>query len=89
MAQERFADIVERFTHGYAEQDGQVSAQLTKQWQEELDRQRRRFANLARMVGNPTEPKTGQTPRQEIYRFSSGAIRAEGGPPPGANPASR
>jgi hypothetical protein len=33
-----------------------------------MDRQGRRFANLARMITNPTEPKTEQTPRQEIYR---------------------
>ena len=68
MGQERFADIVERFTHGYGDANGVVTAEQAKQWLDELERQRRRFANLAEMVGNPTEPKTGQTPRQEIYR---------------------
>jgi len=68
MGQERFADIVERFTQGYyGDRDG-GGAEFTRQWQEELDRQRRRFANLTRMVTSPPEPKTGQTPRHEVYR---------------------
>src|SRR5207244_8525376 len=67
MGQERFADIVERFTNGYT--DGvSASAESVRQWQEELDRTLRRFQNLGEMVSNPIEPRTGVTPRQEVYR---------------------
>src|SRR5437899_744318 len=67
MGQERFADIVERFTNGYT--DGvSASAESVRQWQEELDRTLRRFQNLGEMVSNPIEPRTGVTPREEVYR---------------------
>jgi len=67
MCQERFADIVERFTNGYT--DGvSASAESVRQWQEELDRTLRRFQNLGEMVSNPIEPRTGVTPREEVYR---------------------
>src|SRR2546428_10901723 len=67
MGQERFADIVERFTNGYT--DGvSASAESVRQWQEELDRTLRRFQNLGEMVSNPVEPRTGVTPREEVYR---------------------
>ena len=67
MGQERFADVVERFTHGYG---GGValSPEIVKQWQEEMDRQQKRMTNLHQMMTNPVEPRTGQTPRQEIYK---------------------
>jgi polyhydroxyalkanoate synthase len=79
MGQERFADIVERFTRGYTDGDGAASAELVRQWQEEMERQRRRLANLGQMIGQPTEPKTGQTPRQEIYRKNKSRLyRYEG-----------
>jgi polyhydroxyalkanoate synthase len=74
MGQERFADIVERFTHGYADGNGVVTAEQARQWMDELERQRRRFANLAGMIGSPTEPKTGLTPRQEIYRTNKSRL---------------
>src|SRR6266436_5408404 len=69
MALERFADVVERFTHG----DGnghtlEPRAETVTQWQEELERVVRRAENLQRMLTNPQEPKVGQTPRQEIYK---------------------
>src|SRR5438876_1486861 len=69
MALERFADVVERFTHGYG--NGHLmepGAGTVKQWQEELERAVRRAENLQRMITNPQEPRVGQTPRQEIYR---------------------
>src|SRR5436189_4441404 len=69
MALERFADVVERFTHGYG--NGHLmkpGAETVKQWQEELERAVRRAENLQRMITNPQEPRVGQTPRQEIYR---------------------
>src|SRR5947209_19916054 len=67
MGQERFADIVERFTNGYT--DGvSASAESVRQWQEELDRTLRRFENLGEMVTNPVEPRTGVTPGEEVYR---------------------
>ena len=67
MAQERFADVVERFTTGFNGAAAAVSPEVAKQWQEELDRNVRRMSNLARLSTAP-EPKTGQTPRQEIYK---------------------
>src|SRR2546428_7754710 len=69
MALERFADVVERFTHGYG--NGHLmepGAETVKQWQEELERAVRRAENLQRMITNPEEHRVGQTPRQEIYR---------------------
>jgi len=67
MGQERFADIVERFTNGHADGVG-ASAESVRQWQEEIDRTLRRFHNLGEMVSNPVEPRTGVTPREEVYR---------------------
>src|SRR5881409_1581495 len=67
MGQERFADIVERFTNGYTDGLG-GSAETVRQWQEELARTLRRFQNLGEMVTNPIEPRTGVTPREEVYR---------------------
>ena len=66
MAQERFADVVERFASGYPEAG--VAPEVLKQWQDELDRGFKRMTNLAQMVQHPVEPRTGQTPREEIYR---------------------
>src|SRR6266404_5605331 len=65
MGQERFADVVERFTSGFAVD---APAATIKQWQEELERGVRRLQNLHGLVTNPVEPKTGQTPRVEIYK---------------------
>jgi polyhydroxyalkanoate synthase subunit PhaC len=67
MGQERFADVVERFTHGYGGGPA-PSPEVIKQWQQELDRQQKRMTNLHQMMTNPVEPRTGQTPRQEIYK---------------------
>src|SRR2546426_8554509 len=69
MALERFADVVERFTHGYG--NGHMmepGAETVKQWQEELERAVGRAENLQRMITNPQEPRVGQTPRQAIYK---------------------
>ena len=68
MAQERFADMVERFAHGYADGTAAPSPEVIAQWQAEVDRTLRRVENLTRMVATPTDPRTGQTPRQEVYR---------------------
>ncbi len=69
MGQERFADVVERFTHGFGGPNGTApSPETVKQWQEELDRNLKRMQNLHRMLTDPVEPPTGQTPRQEIYK---------------------
>jgi len=68
MGQERFADVVERFTSGFAGGAGAPPAETIKRWQEELERGFRRLANLHGLVTNPVEPKTGQTPRVEIYK---------------------
>jgi polyhydroxyalkanoate synthase len=77
MAQERFADVVERFTDGFGLPPGSPAAatpETTRQWQEELDRNVRRMRNLARMLTDPIEPKTGQTPRQEIHRSNKSRL---------------
>jgi len=67
MGPERFADVVERFTNGFA---GAVEppVEAVKHWQEEIERGFRRLENLQRLVTNPPEPKTGVTPRVEIYK---------------------
>jgi len=56
MGQERFADVVERFTSGFA---ADVPAEMIKQWQEEFERGFRRLKNLHEMTVNPAELKTG------------------------------
>ena len=69
MGQERFADVVDRFTNGYPDLlAAAASPEQVRQWQEELERTARRLGNLHQMVTDPVEPKTGQTPREEIYR---------------------
>jgi polyhydroxyalkanoate synthase len=66
MGQERFADVVERFAHGY--EGAPVSPETLRRWQEELERNRRRMTNFVKLITDPTEPRTGQTPREEIYK---------------------
>ncbi len=66
MGQERFADVVERFTQGY--ETAHVSPEVVKRWQEEMERNLLRMKNFTRMVTDPVEPRTGQTPRQEVYK---------------------
>src|SRR2546428_1898963 len=76
MGEERFADVVERFTGGCA---GDVPAETVKQGQEEFERGFRRLKNLHEMAVNPVEPKPAQTPRVEVnkrnksrlYRYES------------------
>jgi polyhydroxyalkanoate synthase len=68
MGQERFADIVERFTSGFAEASAGARPEVVQQWREEIDRNIRRMQNLAGLTLDPREPRTGQTPRQEVYR---------------------
>src|SRR2546427_11395252 len=68
MALERFADVVERFTHGYG--NGHLmepGAETVKQWQEGLERAVPRAENPQRMITKPQAPRVGQTPRHEIY----------------------
>ncbi len=76
MGQERFADIVERFASGY--RDGAAAAEpgpdTVRRWQEEIERQQRRTQNLAEMMLNPTEPKVGCTPREEIFRTNKSRL---------------
>ncbi len=75
MAQERFADIVDRFTNGYT--DGRAAGaapDVLRRWQEEIDRNVRRMKNLAGMTLAPTEPKTGLTPREEIWRTNKSRL---------------
>jgi polyhydroxyalkanoate synthase len=66
MGQERVADVVERFTYGY--EAPAVSPEIVRRWQEELERSRRRLENFVRLVTDAGEPRTGPTPRQEVYR---------------------
>ncbi len=67
MGQERFADIAERFANGYGDARA-GSPDTIKQWVEEWERGYRRVKNLTEMMLTPTEPKTGPTPRVEIYK---------------------
>ena len=73
MGQERFADVVERFTNGFAGAAAAASPETIKQWQEELDRNVRRLTNLGRLA-TVAEPRTGQTPRQEIYKSNKSRL---------------
>jgi poly[(R)-3-hydroxyalkanoate] polymerase subunit PhaC len=66
MGQERFADVVERFTRGY--EAPPPPGETRPRWTEELDRARRRMANFTRLLTDPVEPRIGPTPRQEVYR---------------------
>ena len=69
MAQDRFSDVVERFTPSHGNGlDGAVSAETVTEWQQELDRAVRRVGNLYRMLTDPIEPRVGQSPREEIYK---------------------
>ena len=65
MGQEGFADVVERFTSAGA---GEPSPETVKRWQEELERGFRRLQNFHGLLTNPVEPRTGQSPRVEVYR---------------------
>src|SRR3989338_4106321 len=68
MAQERFAEVVERFTNGYVTAAAPASPETVKQWQEELEKNVKRLRNLQTIVAGGTEPKVGQTPREEVYK---------------------
>jgi polyhydroxyalkanoate synthase len=74
MGQERFADVVDRFTNGYPDFAASASPETIKRWQEELDRTLRRLTNLGELTTNPREPRTGQTPREEIYRSNKSRL---------------
>jgi polyhydroxyalkanoate synthase len=74
MGQERFADIVERFAAGYRDGVAGVPPDTGRRWQEEIERQVRRTQNLSEMILNPTEPKVGCTPREEIYRTNKSRL---------------
>src|SRR5688572_15402551 len=76
MGLERFADIVERFASGYRDGVGTVEPEpdTVRRWQEEFERQRRRAQNLSEMLVNPTEPRVGCTPREEIYRTNKSRL---------------
>jgi len=67
MGPERFADVVEWFTNGFP-RAVEAPAEAVKPWQEELERGFRRLGNLQRLMTNPPQPKTGVTPRVEIYK---------------------
>ena len=47
---------------------------VDRRWQEELERQVKRARNLAEMTLNPTEPKVGCTPREEIHRTNKSRL---------------
>jgi polyhydroxyalkanoate synthase len=74
MGQERFADIVERFASGYRDGAAGVPPDVARRWQEEIERQYRRAQNLSEMIVNPTEPKVGCTPREEVFRTNKSRL---------------
>jgi polyhydroxyalkanoate synthase len=43
-------------------------ADTAQQWQQEIERSMRRVQNLSDLLLHPREPRTGQTPRQELHR---------------------
>jgi len=75
MGQERFADIVERFTNGYTDPRAMgISPDALKRWQEEIERNLRRARALADMALAPREPRTGVTPREEVWRTNKSRL---------------
>jgi polyhydroxyalkanoate synthase subunit PhaC len=66
MAQERFSQVVDRFMRGYEAVPS--SPDLYDRWQEELDRSIGRIENFVQMLTSPVEPRTGVTPRTEVYK---------------------
>jgi polyhydroxyalkanoate synthase len=44
------------------------AADTAQGWQQEIERSMRRVQNLSDLLLHPREPRTGQTPRQEVYR---------------------
>jgi polyhydroxyalkanoate synthase len=66
MAQERFADMVDRFTRG--DERASLSPEAVKQWEEHVHRTMLRMRNLTQLTVNPVESRTGQTPREEVYK---------------------
>jgi polyhydroxyalkanoate synthase subunit PhaC len=67
MAQERFAEVVDRFMRGH-DDAAPASPEVFRRWQEELERSIGRMQNLLQMMIGPVEPRTGQTPRTEVYK---------------------
>src|SRR5688572_16103957 len=86
MGLERFADVVERFTHGYGSGNGhgpEPAPEVVRQWREELERTLRRMQNLHRRHTDPTDPKRGQPPRVEINKRNTPRLhRYQSGRPP-------
>ena len=80
MAQERFADVVERFTSGFNGAAAAVSPEVAKQWQEEAQSQRPAHeATGARWSMNPgaedrTDAPAGNLPAQQVAAL---AVRVE------------
>ncbi|MGH7390281.1 MAG: alpha/beta fold hydrolase [Candidatus Rokuibacteriota bacterium] len=75
MGQERFADMVDRFTNGYPDaRMAGVAPDVLAKWQEEIDRNVRRMKNLAQMTFAPSEPRTGPTPREEVWRTNKSRL---------------
>lgn len=74
MGQERFADVVERFASGYGNGAAAADPEIDRRWQEEMERQAKRARNLSAMLLDPTEPKVGCTPREEIYRTNKSRL---------------
>ena len=68
MGLERFADVVERFTQGHGVPVGEAPPERIRQWREELERNLKRLRNLHQMASAPVEPRTGTTPRLEVYK---------------------
>lgn len=56
-----------------------MNADLTSQWQEELNRNLQRMKNFSALVTDRTEPEVGCTPREEIYRKNKSRLFRYGG----------
>jgi polyhydroxyalkanoate synthase subunit PhaC len=67
MAQERFADVVDRFLRGY--DHAPAAPEVSRRWGQELERNVERIEKLVQMMMiGPVEARTGQTPRTEVYK---------------------
>lgn len=75
MGQERFADVVERFTRGFGgDETVEPPTPGSERWREELERTLRRWEHLTELVLRPREPRTGLTPRQEVHRTNKSRL---------------
>ncbi len=74
MGQERFADVVDRFTNGFAAAAAAASPETVKQWQEELDRNVRRMTQPGPDVHGRRAPHGPDAARGDLQAQQVAAV---------------